>query len=411
MQIHSDGKLVCQIAADRSLSYRIGWFFTAENGETGPINLQKCAENWAGGPGAPFRVPDDDGRAVELPEVRIETLDIVMIDPEHCEVCLHGRRLGLELESAASGFTEYFDRDGGHRKRAKFKVTGADPAALFPAVGDPVDWAGEDFICEALQLTNLAGDDWEVAVEARKVVTRMLDCVRSENFAGFDRAGLPRRNITYRSRWLVRAADLASFELLSGSGAPWAAADAMLTAVMPKALSAGEYEVEMEAQAFGNPDLFRRYGGDDRSNLAGRVDVSAELCDFLITPEMAGYVAHPSGGWMPDPNWDGTRSCPFAATAALDPNMVNAVAKTVILTERRHRAGTLDHNLDYLTDWAAGPRLFDGSVGGIPGPFLKIDLDSEEVFDNLGMRWTRFTGKYQMAPGSFAWNPDYWTGK
>lgn len=410
MQIHSDGKLVCRIAADGSLTYRIAWFFSAEAGESGAANLRKYAENWTGGPGAPFRAPDDDGRAVELPEVRIGKIEIAVLSPEHCEVRLYGRRIGLEPASAAGDRAEHFDRDGVHRKRATFKVNSADPAALFPAVGDPVDWAGEDFICEEIRLANLGGDGWQASVEARKVVTRMLDCVRSEHFAGFDRNGLPRRNITYRSRWLVRAADLGSFERSSGSGAPWAAADAMITAVVPKARSAVEYEVELEAQAFGNPDLFRRYG-DDRSNLAGRVDVSAELHDFLITPEMAGYIAHPNGGWTPDPNWDGSRRCPFTATAALDPNLINAVVKTVILTERRCRAGTLDHNLDYLTGWAAGPRLFDGSVGGIPGPFLKIDLDSEEVFDNLGMRWTRFTGKYQMAPGSFEWNPDYWAGK
>lgn len=486
MKIFSDGKLACRIEADNTFSYTISWYLTAEaDGSDGDLMaLHRAAGDWAGDIGAEFRVPDGDGRPTTLPDVVVEQLEINAVDENCCEVKFSGRR-AADGEALPTGLTDERTRDGEHRRSAVFRVNCGNPAPLFPAVGDPVDWAGEEFVCEAITMENLGGDDWRVAVRAfraafrvakaptvrrdadgresvtityfvaaadyaafmadhtvdspaewagadyairavgseeagipgylvtlsaGKIVTGMVECIRNESFAGFDRDGAPRREIVYHSRWRVHADDLADFQFIAGAGAAWADVNAVITRVAPKQLSPLEHELEIEAQDFDNPDIFRRYAGDDRTNLGSRIDLAASLCDFLVTPEMAGYL--PSAkDHVENPQWEPDRSCPFLVSKQLEKNMINQIVKTVLITEVRHRSGDLARNLKYLVNWGKNGRIYSGSVGGVSGSFLKIDLDSAEVYDNRGREWTRFTAKYQMAPNSLSWNPQYWRGK
>lgn len=288
-------------------------------------------------------------------------------------------------------------------------------AAEYPAflaahpIDAPAPWAGDGYVIRRVESAASGKLGFLVTLEARQVVTRMLDSRRSERFAGFDLFNGARREVVYQSRWRVRAEDLPAFENITGSNAHWAGNNSIVTDVTPKRLSELEYELDIEAQSLGNPELFRRYSGDDRSNLQGRSDVSARLIDFLVTPEMAGYL-RVEGGYLPDEGWVPETDCPFLV-AALPVSMADAIVKTIYLIETTYRQGGMSRNLRHLVDWGNSGRVSNSAVGGCSGSFLKITLDSAEISDNCGTRWTRFVAGYQMAPPGYSWNPAYWAKK
>lgn len=269
-------------------------------------------------------------------------------------------------------------------------------------------WAGADFVVREVNSKPEGLTGFLVTAVAREVVTRMTECVRSERFAGFDDFNRAQREVVWNSRWRVHASEMEDFSGITGSPALWAGNHTVVTAVSPKRLSELEYELQIQAESLNNPDLFEQYYRDDRSNLKNRVDVSARMVEFLITPEMAGWRRGADGAWEALEEWLPEAHCPLIVTQALDLSLINRALKCVLLEETTHRSGGMSRNIDYLLEWGTAERVFDGKIGGCNGSYLRVDMEAEEIADNCGKRWTRFVGNWQLAPAGYTWNTAYW---
>ncbi len=276
------------------------------------------------------------------------------------------------------------------------------------AIGSEAAWAGAD--CWLVGFSSKPGGvgAYEVTLTARSLRTGLLDIRCLESFAGLGEDQNPRREVIYRSRWQVRSGDLDSFRELAGSSAQWAPTESIVTRVTPRRISDLLYEVEVEAESVNNPELFRKYSSDDRSNLSTRTEYAARLTDFWLEAAKCGYRRTSDGVWEELPEWDGALECPFSVSERPERNLVDSVLKTVEITETRFYGGGLRNNLSRLVDWGREERVFNGSIGTCSGSFLKVGMKSEEVFDNYGNRWTRAELRYQLAPEGMSWNAGYW---
>ncbi|MGE4565800.1 MAG: hypothetical protein AB7F32_13080 [Victivallaceae bacterium] len=326
------------------------------------------------------------------------------------ECTINCRKIGTRL---LRGPELVRDADSEETESATYFVPAANHAAMLAAfaIDVPVPWGSPEKVIRKVTSRSSGPLGFEVTVEGRKIVTKMLESRRSERFDGFDSGNRIRRELIWQSRWRVRADELADFENLTGAPAVWAGADTVVTEVIPRRISELEYELAIEAQALTNPNLYRNYSEDDRSNLQGRTDVNARLIDFLITPEMAGYLRSDNGAYVTNPDFSAATASPFAVTEPLGVDMVNAVIKTILLTETGYRPGPIRNHLDDMIDWAYAGRVTTDRVAGCSGSFLKVDLELRELADNFGNRWTRITASYQMAPPEMPWNPVYWNNK
>ncbi len=318
----------------------------------------------------------------------------------------------VEVNSARLGESAH-DReaDGAESKRVSFLVGRAALTEFLAANanGSAAAWAGSGYFLDSVKVAPYQNVGFLVHCTARKVVTRLLGTSRSESFAGFYTAGEPRREIVWQGRYCVHADDLATFRNLTGSSAAsWSENDCIVTKVTPTRRSAVEYEVVVEAQHRRNPGLFQRYSEDDRSDLDNRTDVNVDMTEFHITPEMAGYRITPGGVFQPIPAWSAAAGCPFSTGGELlDPAMIEANLRTLTITETAFLSGKPKSRLSSLATWAQS-RVFQGSVAGHTGSYLRIRQTCAETRDASGSVYPRVSRTYQLAPGSFQWNSTYW---
>lgn len=285
-------------------------------------------------------------------------------------------------------------------------LEGLDAFLAGRGVGSPAEWAGEDAYGTAVSISPHGVSAYAVKLEARSFRTGMIDSSRSEHFAGYDDDGFMQREINFTSRWQVKKEDLPNFLGLTGSSASWTEEASLVVDVEPKRLSDFAYEVLVKAESVRNPNLFRRYSGDNRSNLGGRSDYAAALVDFWLSAEHCGYRRGQDGAWEEIPDWEAATDSPFLAERLAE-NFANSLFKTVEVTETTHIIGGLKRNLNALVSWGRS-RVFDGRVGTCSGSFLKTGMSSGEIYDNSGNRWTRVVYRYQLSPPELPWNPVYW---
>ncbi len=270
-------------------------------------------------------------------------------------------------------------------------------------------WAGDDYHLTSRESKEVGLLGFRVTLTAREVSTRLLEAVRGEGFHSFSRSGMVRREITWKARYQARTADLERFNLLTGfAPEDFGEADCLVTRVTPKRLSEHEYEITVEAEKKSNPGLFDHYNASDRSNLAGREDVSVDLTEFRVSAEMAGYAPDGAGSYQAIADWRPAESCPFTAAKALDKNMVETILRTLVITVVEYSPGDAKSKISSLASWATG-RIHTGSVAGRSGSYLKVRQTCSETCDDSGNRYTRISRSYQLAPGSYTWNASYWS--
>ncbi len=302
------------------------------------------------------------------------------------------------------------DSDNRRTVSCSWSVTPDEYGALLDSlqIDSPAPWAGEGFSLRSVSSKTENASSILVTAVAREVETRMLKCIRKEKFAGFDDDGNPLHSIEYESLWRVRSEDMADFTGITGTAAEWAASNSVVSSVSPEKISPLEYEITMKAELLNNPDLYKKYSFEDRQNLSSRNDVSACMVEFMVTPEMAGWRTGFDGIPEMCPDWEYGANCPFTVDEPLPEAMINRALKCALLEVTEYRRGGMSRHIDRLLEWSASDRVLDGEVGGCDGSYLRVDMEAEEVFDNSGRRWTKFTGSYQRAPGDYQWNPQYW---
>ena len=311
-----------------------------------------------------------------------------------------------ELGLAVSGR----DADGFETKTAVWFAAAGEYETFLAQhpIGGAEAWAGEQFLLAAVESKPVGKIGCEVTLKTRKAETRRLAAVRTEEFAGISRSGAILREIVWKAHWRVVATDLPNFFLLTGtSPADWAEPGCIVTKITPNRLSDQEYEVMVEAQHSGNPDLYVRYSVEDRSHLDTRTDVSVDMVEFHVAAEMAGYRKLPDGQYLPIPNWSALRGCPFQSESRLSEAMIEKTVRCLVITVSVYASGDTADQIDSLANWAAS-RIFNGKVAGITGSYLKTAQHCKETYNDSGRLYTRITRSYQKAPESMTWSTNYW---
>jgi len=268
-------------------------------------------------------------------------------------------------------------------------------------------WAGNNYLLTDLQKKPAGLAGWQIGLTAKTVTDQMLHSHRSVEFVRLDYNGSPRRKIVWTSLWQVKAASLEQF-YQQNAAAPvnWANNHAIVTKVVPQPVSPAEYLVTMTAEDLDNPGLFERDLEDD-SDLGSRKDASVDMSEFFITAQMAGYSRDPDGVLQRIPDWEPSQSCPFNASGPLDIALADSCLKTFVIHESNYASGRAGNQIGNLANWAKS-RIFNGSVSGHSGNYLKIRQTCSETRDRAGNVYTRINRSYQLAPGDLRWNNQYW---
>ncbi|MDD3885509.1 MAG: hypothetical protein PHI35_01410 [Victivallaceae bacterium] len=237
-------------------------------------------------------------------------------------------------------------------------------------------------------------------------ISRLESAVHTEEFVGFaaGSGGMVTR-IVWIGIFAVRSADIASYRGLVGSdAAAWSETGAIVTRVTPTPHDDGSYTVRLEAQLPGNPGLWLCSEND---RLSERTDVSAEMSEFHVSSEMAGYYLTPEGAALEADEWSAADSCPFATTARLEANMIEADVRVLEITETTYERGKTRNLLSSMVEWQS-TRVYSGTVAGCSGSYLKVDQKCDELHDSGGRTYTRLIRTYAKAPQGLSWNTSYW---
>ncbi len=303
--------------------------------------------------------------------------------------------------------TDSLCENGTLRRRALWRIPLAALSASRPVCGEIFKWNGEDFICREVEERSDLSNPGEkyFAVTADRYICGMLSCLRQEHFSGFDGSNHPRQSVVWRSLWRIHPDKLPDFAGLTGTAPEWADFGAVITSVEPEMVNQNEILLTITAE---NSDGGGKYQQDDRRYLGKRRDYRVRLCDFRISPEMAGYK-YEGGALVPDEEWEGTSDSPFSGQGdtPLPQNMVNAVLRCVCITETFYLAGRASGVLGSLVEWGE-ERIFSGTVGSVSGSFLRSSMDCDEICDSQGNVWTKVVRTFQKSPARFTWNSAYW---
>ena len=91
-------------------------------------------------------------------------------------------------------------------------------------------------------------------------------------------------------------------------------------------------------------------------------------------------------------------------------NLINSNSKLVQITETSYERGKIKQNIKELIEWGV-PRVLLQKIAGHYGSYLKTNLNTTEVFDNQGRKWTMITKTFLLAPNGQIWNEIYWKNK
>lgn len=325
----------------------------------------------------------------------------------------NGRRRAGELEMR-SGISEELTGEGEILKRAEFALPGSLRAARLPAPGDAALWAGDGFLCVERGIETGPGGELAVKLTAKLLdAIRLLSVSSGEQHLGYNVLGSRRRNRTWQSIWSVPAALLGEFpHAPGGSAASWAEDDTLITNMQITPLSIAEYRITLEARDLrGGINLASlSMNGDDRSNLADRVDVEVSFGELRISAAEAGWRLNELGYYETLTNWDSTK-CPVALDSGERCTKYDRPLKTMVARETRYYSGATGENLDMVANWRAEGAIRTGKVGQLSAGWLKSEIRASDISDNSGRIFTRIDRYYRLPPDGEQWNPAYWNGR
>lgn len=332
---------------------------------------------------------------------------------ESCKIDLLAGEYSLTAREISSlqlgGVAE--SQDEGIRCFSALWFVAVDALAAFRTAhvdGEAAPWAGAECFQTAMIVKPSGKIGFEVTLAAREIMTRRLSLVRHEKLIEFYSNGTPRRSVSWIALHQVLAGDIASFAGLTGtSAASWAGEGAVVTAVTPEVISAREYRVTVEAQLPGNPGFAE---DSEDTELDTREEVRADMSEFFVSAEAAGFMPAPDGSWQPIPCWSATLFCPFVAAAPLSGNLIEAMLRTLTVSVTNYLSGGTAQQLGAMALWNSS-RIFNGTVAGLEGSFLKERQYASDVRDSEGALYAKLTRIYRLAPQGFVWNSNYWSNR
>ncbi|MEA4863756.1 MAG: hypothetical protein AB7F40_09305 [Victivallaceae bacterium] len=325
----------------------------------------------------------------------------------------NGRRRaeGLELRS---GISEELTGEGETLKRAEFVLPSALRAARLPAPGDAAEWAGDGFLCVERSVETPHGGEIKIKLTAKRLdAVRLLSVSSGEQHLGYNALGVRRRNRTWHGVWSVPARLLADFPYAPGGSAEdWAADNTIITSMEMSPLSNLEYRITLEARDLGGWFSTTRIGmsGDDRSNLADRVDVEITFGELRISAAEAGWRLNERGYHEALAGWDASK-CPVALAAGDRCAKYDRPLKTMVARETRYYSGSTGENLELVANWRADGSIHSGKVGNLTAKWLKAEIRAADTADNSGRIFTRIDRYYRLPPEGEEWNAAYWDAR
>ncbi|QSH40788.1 hypothetical protein P0136_11440 [Lentisphaerota bacterium ZTH] len=277
-------------------------------------------------------------------------------------------------------------------------------------INSPAPWAGEGYFVSNISSSPDGKLGYYVSLEAKHVNFKLLDVKRSESFKGYASAGTANLDICWTGRWRIHRDNLSDYENIAGSSAEeWAAPGAIITKIDPIRITDVMYEVVLEARVPEASSGFAamNYNGDDRSNLQSRTDVHVENIAYQLTHRECGWREAPRGYFIKLEDWNMQLDCPFITSGQLPVSMVEKYPKCTKVTESKYLKGSSVRHVQMTLDWNNSGKVFNAKVGGVYGKWLKGRIDTAEVFDNLGERWTKVSRSYLYAPENLEWNHNY----
>ena len=141
---------------------------------TGWVDLRAQAEQWAGEVGDPWRLPTSNStNYTEDTDYITREISFKSQSRYVYEVVFAGSRKHLTAKMNG-GISESIDNNGERVKTATWLVHAESLAGWLPQIGDVLDWAGNDYICENIQLQEHTGDEWEIKITARDTSVMMI---------------------------------------------------------------------------------------------------------------------------------------------------------------------------------------------------------------------------------------------
>ncbi len=138
------------------------------------VNLRSQVEAWAGAVGDAWRLPivnsenyTEDADFI-IGEIAYKSLSRYMYEVSYTG---HKKHLTAEI---IGGINETINNSSEHSKSATWLVHADSLSGWLPEIGDTLNWAGADFLCENIQLQERADNEWEVKISAKDMSVMMI---------------------------------------------------------------------------------------------------------------------------------------------------------------------------------------------------------------------------------------------
>jgi hypothetical protein len=177
MKISHKNNVDFNIDSNGEVSRRSSWHLMLNEGlavDSEWLNLRGQAELWAGAVGDAWRLPDADSETyTEDADFIISGITFKALSRYMYEVSYTGHKKHLTAE-IIGGISETLNSYSEHSKSATWMVHVDSLTGWLPQIGDVLVWAGDDFLCENINLQERASGEWEVKITAKDMSVMMI---------------------------------------------------------------------------------------------------------------------------------------------------------------------------------------------------------------------------------------------
>ena len=165
------------IDADGKITRRSTWHVMPDDDsviDSEWVDLREQVQEWAGETGDAWRIPGTDSASyAEDADYLISEVSCKSMSRYMYEVAYTGYKKHLSAEISGR-ISEQINNAGEHSKSATWLVHADSLSDWLPEIGDVLNWAGSDFLCEDIQMQKRADSEWEVKLSAKDMSVMMI---------------------------------------------------------------------------------------------------------------------------------------------------------------------------------------------------------------------------------------------
>ena len=304
------------------------------------VNIRELAEQWAGKIGDYWRLPaSDSADYTEDADFIISEVSFKSMARYMYEVSYKGNKKHLTAE-IIGGVTENINNSSERSKSATWKVHADSLDGWLPEIGDVMTWAGDNFLCEDIQLQEHASGEWEVKLTAKDMSVMMVGNPTLSRNSGHESVR--------KAKWRVSLdayEDFITGNAINSDASSWAGSAYYITDVQVSPHGQIAYYVTLEAQyaethllSVKHSEAFNGYNSDGRINKVvvwtGRWRVHRDNL-----PDFEGLVGESAEEW----------SVQGAIITKIDPVRITDLIYEVVMEAKdpdNSGASALDFNID-----------------------------------------------------------------